>query len=112
LQEFLRVGYYVQNEYEDEALRENPPDTPVIDKCVPPGLTCVLAADHVFLIISTVAVLNVEPLTPTFVGGGSEKVSMILGLFPTEKVPSGSIISAATGLLSGWTSAVVACCLR
>ena len=33
LQEFLRVGYYTQNEYEDETLRENPPDTPDIDKC-------------------------------------------------------------------------------
>jgi len=31
-QEFLRVGYYVNNEYEDEALREDPPAAPVIDK--------------------------------------------------------------------------------
>lgn len=25
-QEFIRVGYYVNNEYEDEELRENPPE--------------------------------------------------------------------------------------
>ncbi|KAI8102208.1 hypothetical protein M9435_005814 [Picochlorum sp. BPE23] len=31
-QEFLRVGYYVNNEYEEEALREDPPSTPIIDK--------------------------------------------------------------------------------
>ena len=31
-QEFLRVGYYVNNEYEEEGLREEPPSTPIIDK--------------------------------------------------------------------------------
>lgn len=31
-QEFLRVGYYVNNEYEDEAMREDPPANPQIDK--------------------------------------------------------------------------------
>jgi histone chaperone ASF1 len=31
-QEFLRVGYYVNNEYADEALREEPPAEPQIDK--------------------------------------------------------------------------------
>ena len=31
-QEFLRVGYYVNNEYEDEAMREDPPANPHIDK--------------------------------------------------------------------------------
>jgi len=31
-QEFLRVGYYVNNEYADEALREEPPADPAIDK--------------------------------------------------------------------------------
>ena len=33
VQEFLRVGYYTQTDYKDEALRDNPPDTPDIDKC-------------------------------------------------------------------------------
>jgi len=31
-QEFIRVGYYVNNEYTDEALREDPPDNPIVDK--------------------------------------------------------------------------------
>lgn len=30
--EFVRVGYYVNNEYVDEALRENPPAQVQIDK--------------------------------------------------------------------------------
>jgi histone chaperone ASF1 len=30
--EFVRVGYYVNNEYKDEALAENPPAKPVIEK--------------------------------------------------------------------------------
>jgi histone chaperone ASF1 len=30
--EFVRVGYYVNNEYTDEALAENPPSKPVIEK--------------------------------------------------------------------------------
>ncbi|GAB4815579.1 hypothetical protein N2152v2_002625 [Parachlorella kessleri] len=33
-QEFLRVGYYVSTEYTDEALRDDPPDTPEVDKLV------------------------------------------------------------------------------
>lgn len=33
-QEFLRVGYYVNNEYEDDALKEDPPASPAIEKCV------------------------------------------------------------------------------
>ncbi len=33
-QEFLRVGYYVNNEYLDEGLREEPPAVPVLDKLV------------------------------------------------------------------------------
>lgn len=31
-QEFLRVGYYVNNEYADESLREDPPMEPIVDK--------------------------------------------------------------------------------
>jgi histone chaperone ASF1 len=31
-QEFLRVGYYVNNDYEDEELRQEPPAKPLIDK--------------------------------------------------------------------------------
>ncbi|RCI02350.1 Histone chaperone asf1 [Rhizopus stolonifer] len=31
-QEFVRVGYYVNNEYKDEALRENPPEQVIVDK--------------------------------------------------------------------------------
>ncbi|EFN57241.1 hypothetical protein CHLNCDRAFT_143749 [Chlorella variabilis] len=30
--EFLRVGYYVNNEYVEEELRDNPPDVPLIDR--------------------------------------------------------------------------------
>jgi histone chaperone ASF1 len=30
--EFVRVGYYVNNEYTDEALVENPPAKPIIEK--------------------------------------------------------------------------------
>ncbi len=33
-QEFVRVGYYVTNEYEDLELRENPPTEPQFDKLV------------------------------------------------------------------------------
>ena len=32
LQEFIRVGYYVNTDYADEALREDPPDTLEVDK--------------------------------------------------------------------------------
>ena len=30
--EFVRVGYYVNNEYNDAELRENPPTTPIYEK--------------------------------------------------------------------------------
>ncbi len=30
--EFIRVGYYVNNDYEDEFLRENPPEKPDLAK--------------------------------------------------------------------------------
>jgi hypothetical protein len=30
--EFVRVGYYVNNEYDDEQLRENPPLNPDFDR--------------------------------------------------------------------------------
>ncbi|KAK3287801.1 ASF1 anti-silencing function 1 [Cymbomonas tetramitiformis] len=30
--EFIRVGYYVNNEYAEEELRENPPETPILAK--------------------------------------------------------------------------------
>lgn len=31
-QEFLRIGYYVNNEYSDENLREKPPQTVLVDQ--------------------------------------------------------------------------------
>lgn len=31
-QEFVRIGYYINNEYSDEEMRENPPDEPQINK--------------------------------------------------------------------------------
>ncbi|KAL4446820.1 hypothetical protein ABPG77_008064 [Micractinium sp. CCAP 211/92] len=31
-QEFIRVGYYVNNEYLEEELRDNPPELPLIDR--------------------------------------------------------------------------------
>ena len=31
-QEFFRVGYYVNNYYEEQELSENPPDKPLIDR--------------------------------------------------------------------------------
>ena len=31
-QEFIRVGYYVSNEYQDPELQENPPEQPIFDK--------------------------------------------------------------------------------
>ncbi|KAK2195213.1 bifunctional Histone chaperone ASF1-like superfamily/Histone chaperone ASF1-like/Histone deposition protein Asf1 [Babesia duncani] len=33
-QEFIRIGYYTNNCYEDETLRENPPDVPDLTKLV------------------------------------------------------------------------------
>jgi histone chaperone ASF1 len=43
-QEFVRIGYYINNEYESEELRENPPDTPQIPQlrrlvCLNPRVT-------------------------------------------------------------------------
>lgn len=32
MQEFVRIGYYVNNDYLDEELRENPPADAIIDK--------------------------------------------------------------------------------
>lgn len=32
MQEFIRVGYYVNNEYMEEELRENPPEKVLIDR--------------------------------------------------------------------------------
>lgn len=32
MQEFVRIGYYVNNDYLDEELRENPPAEAIIDK--------------------------------------------------------------------------------
>ena len=37
-QELIRVGYYVANEYEEEELRENPPEQPIVEKCAQQGL--------------------------------------------------------------------------
>ncbi len=31
-QEFFRVGYYINNFYEEQELNENPPDSPILDK--------------------------------------------------------------------------------
>ena len=39
--EFVRVGYYVNNDYTEEELRENPPERPIIDK-----LCRTVVADH------------------------------------------------------------------
>eukprot|EP00199_Chlamydomonas_sp_CCMP681_P005901 CAMPEP_0119107192 /NCGR_PEP_ID=MMETSP1180-20130426/9141_1 /TAXON_ID=3052 ORGANISM="Chlamydomonas cf sp, Strain CCMP681" /NCGR_SAMPLE_ID=MMETSP1180 /ASSEMBLY_ACC=CAM_ASM_000741 /LENGTH=227 /DNA_ID=CAMNT_0007092649 /DNA_START=42 /DNA_END=725 /DNA_ORIENTATION=+ len=39
--EFIRIGWYVNNEYTDEELKENPPDVPIIDK-----LTRSILAEH------------------------------------------------------------------
>ena len=33
MQEFIRVGYYVNNEYWEEELRETPPERPIIERC-------------------------------------------------------------------------------
>jgi len=38
-QEFIRVGYYVNNEYADAQLREAPPEKPRIDLCATASLT-------------------------------------------------------------------------
>lgn len=40
-QEFIRVGYYVSNEYTEEELRDNPPETPLLDR-----LQRSILADH------------------------------------------------------------------
>ncbi|EGC39160.1 hypothetical protein DICPUDRAFT_27423 [Dictyostelium purpureum] len=31
-EDFIRVGYYVNNEYSDPELRDNPPETPILSK--------------------------------------------------------------------------------
>lgn len=31
-QEFVRIGYYINNEYQDEQLREDPPEQPIVRK--------------------------------------------------------------------------------
>ena len=38
-QEFIRVGYYVNNDYEEEELRDNPPEKIQIDKVMRNVLT-------------------------------------------------------------------------
>ena len=42
LQEFVRVGYYVYNEYPEEeaALREEPPKVPILEKCATAASAC------------------------------------------------------------------------
>lgn len=40
--EFVRVGYYVNNEYTEEEMRENPPARPVIEKVQHTEFICVL----------------------------------------------------------------------
>ncbi len=32
VQEFIRVGYYINNEYWEEELRETPPERPIIER--------------------------------------------------------------------------------
>lgn len=39
--EFVRVGYYVNNEYQEEELKENPPEKPIIEK-----ISRQILADH------------------------------------------------------------------
>lgn len=39
--EFIRIGYYVNNEYVEEELRENPPERPILEK-----LCRSILADH------------------------------------------------------------------
>ena len=52
LQEFLRIGYYVNNDYPDEESRENPPDPPQIERWGPhrtaiqPGMKTELEGPH------------------------------------------------------------------
>ena len=36
-QEFFRVGYYVNNYYEELELAENPPEKPLIDRLIRPA---------------------------------------------------------------------------
>ncbi|UKK01800.1 chromatin assembly protein [Theileria orientalis] len=33
-QEFIRIGYYTNNTYDEDSLRENPPDVPILDKVI------------------------------------------------------------------------------
>jgi hypothetical protein len=41
-QEFIRVGYYVNNEYPDPELRENPPPKPDFSQVGPVSALCAL----------------------------------------------------------------------
>lgn len=38
--EFIRIGYYVNNEYDTEELRENNPMPPQLDRCAAPPFSC------------------------------------------------------------------------
>lgn len=44
-QEFIRVGYYVNNEYPDPELRENPPSKPDFSQVWPHCTSCFRLAD-------------------------------------------------------------------
>ena len=44
-QEFIRVGYYVNNEYMDPEIRENPPQEPDFDKVL--SVACSFSSDVV-----------------------------------------------------------------
>jgi hypothetical protein len=39
-QEFIRVGYYVSNEYQDPELQETPPEQPLFEKLTRNILVC------------------------------------------------------------------------
>jgi len=48
-QEFVRIGYYINNEYHSEEMRENPPETPQIEQlrrsvCLQPRVTRMVIA--------------------------------------------------------------------
>lgn len=57
-QEFIRVGYYVNNEYVDPEVRENPPQEPDFDQVY--SVACCFASNgvifkYVLLVCSTYA---------------------------------------------------------
>ena len=33
-QEFIQIGYYINNEYDDEELQETPPEKPILEKII------------------------------------------------------------------------------